>query len=126
MEKRIKRTRPVAETPTKSRIRPAVEPQPIKIYRTKPTTPYVDEDDIEANKRRGETDYDVISRILAKYRRKARSPLKAIRGFCIHCMGGYVREVARCTATKCLLYPFRMGRNPFGKHKAGSGTKKLR
>lgn len=61
----------------------------------------------------GESEYDAGTRIIEKYTAKAKSPLKAIRAFCIICMGGYVREVARCTAPKCVLYPMRMGRNPF-------------
>lgn len=44
---------------------------------------------------------------------KITSPLKAIRAFCIECMGGQVREVKDCTAPNCPLYPFRMGKNPY-------------
>lgn len=43
------------------------------------------------------------------------SPLKAIRAFCIDCMGGSVREIKLCTAPKCPLYAFRMGKNPYRK-----------
>ena len=44
---------------------------------------------------------------------KITSPLKAIRCFCIECMGGQVREVKDCTAPNCPLYAFRMGKNPY-------------
>lgn len=62
----------------------------------------------------GETPDEAADRIIAKYRSKARSPTAAIRSHCVECMGGQVREVARCTARMtCCLWPFRMGRNPF-------------
>lgn len=41
------------------------------------------------------------------------SPLYRIRKHCLDCMGGSYREVERCSATDCALYPFRMGKNPF-------------
>ena len=44
---------------------------------------------------------------------KITSPLKAIRCFCVECMGGQVREVKDCTAPNCPLYAFRMGKNPY-------------
>lgn len=46
------------------------------------------------------------------------SPVKAIRKFCVQCMGGQTREVKKCTAKKCPLYFFRMGKNP---NRAGMG-----
>ena len=61
----------------------------------------------------GETESEACDRIIAKYKAQARSPTKAIRAFCVTCMGGQVREVTRCTALQCVLYPFRAGRNPF-------------
>ena len=42
-----------------------------------------------------------------------RSPIKAIRAHCIECSGGKVGEVKKCTAYRCPLWPFRMGKNPF-------------
>jgi len=45
-------------------------------------------------------------------------PVKAIRKFCIQCMGGQTREVKKCTAKKCPLYIFRLGKNP---NRAGIG-----
>lgn len=64
----------------------------------------------------GETKMEAGDRIEEKYRKRAKSPLKAIRAFCVMCMGCYPRDVARCSATRCVLYPFRFGRNPFQKH----------
>ena len=40
------------------------------------------------------------------------SPLKAIRAFCIECMGGQVTYVKDCTSKTCPLYDLRMGKNP--------------
>lgn len=65
----------------------------------------------------GEKVEDMETRIIAKYSDKAKTPLKAIRAFCVICTGGVVRAVGRCTATSCTLYPYRMGTNPYGKHK---------
>lgn len=44
-----------------------------------------------------------------------KSPLKAIRAFCIDCMGGAVREVRICPSQICPLHAFRMGKNPYRK-----------
>lgn len=44
-----------------------------------------------------------------------KSPLKAIRAFCIDCMGGAVREVKLCPSQICPLHAFRMGKNPYRK-----------
>lgn len=63
----------------------------------------------------GETIQEAQDRIEEKYRARAKSPLKAIRAFCVLCMGAQPREVAHCTATTCVLYKFRFGRNPFQK-----------
>lgn len=57
-----------------------------------------------------------LDRIEQRYRDRADSPLRAIRAFCVLCMGCQPRMVADCTATKCVLYPFRFGKNPFQKH----------
>jgi len=42
-----------------------------------------------------------------------RSPTKAMRAFCVDCMGGNRAEVRRCSSVGCALWPYRMGRNPF-------------
>lgn len=44
-----------------------------------------------------------------------KSPLKAIRAFCIDCMGEQVREVKLCPSQICPLHAFRMGKNPYRK-----------
>ena len=41
------------------------------------------------------------------------TPIKAIRAKCLDCSGYSDAEVRKCTAIKCALWPFRMGRNPF-------------
>lgn len=63
----------------------------------------------------GESTQDAQDRIEAKYRARATSPLKAVRAFCVLCMGAQPREVAHCSAKDCVLYPFRDGKNPFQK-----------
>lgn len=42
------------------------------------------------------------------------SPAKAIRAFCIDCVGT-ANEVKQCNCTKCALHPFRMGKSPYRK-----------
>ena len=37
------------------------------------------------------------------------TPIKAIRTFCMECMGYQQAEIPRCTAPLCPLFPFRMG-----------------
>lgn len=65
----------------------------------------------------GETADEAQDRIEAKYRARATSPLRAIRAFCVLCMGAQPKEVAKCSSVKCPLYLFRAGKNPFQKHK---------
>lgn len=40
------------------------------------------------------------------------TPIKAIRAKCLDCCCGNTAEVRRCTAVKCTLYPYRMGKRP--------------
>jgi len=40
------------------------------------------------------------------------TPVKAIRAFCMECMGGSRKAVAECTSLDCKLHSYRMGRNP--------------
>jgi hypothetical protein len=47
---------------------------------------------------------------------------KAIRSFCLDCMGGNRAEVRRCTSVGCDLFPYRMGSNPY--HGRSSGFSK--
>ena len=44
---------------------------------------------------------------------KITSPLKAIKCFCVDCMGGHSIYVKDCTSINCPLYNFRMGKNPY-------------
>ena len=39
--------------------------------------------------------------------------LKAIRAYCVECVGNMPSEVEKCTAAKCRLFPYRMGRLGF-------------
>ena len=41
------------------------------------------------------------------------NPVKAIRAKCIDCSGGDRKEVSHCPITRCPLYPFREGKNPY-------------
>lgn len=43
------------------------------------------------------------------------SPVKAIRAFCLECCGGSSQEVKDCTSRRCVLKPFRFGKNPYHK-----------
>lgn len=45
------------------------------------------------------------------------NPVKAIREKCLDCCCGSYTEVSTCTATKCALYPFRFGKNPYRQRK---------
>lgn len=42
-----------------------------------------------------------------------KSPVKAIRAFCLDCCGGNSNEVKNCTSSICQLKPFRFGKNPY-------------
>ena len=46
---------------------------------------------------------------------KRLSPLKAIRVFCLECMGYYVEDVKNCTCDTCPNHKFRFGKNETGK-----------
>ncbi len=49
--------------------------------------------------------------------------LKVIRAKCLDCSCGQAVEVARCTATGCPLWPYRMGSNPFTNRQGGTFPK---
>lgn len=91
----------------------------------RPIHPIVDDDrapeeeEPEYIRQEGETAQQAQDRIEAKYRERATSPLRAIRAFCVLCMGAQPKEVAKCTATTCALYEFRAGKNPYQKHTTG-------
>ena len=41
------------------------------------------------------------------------NPVKAIRAFCLDCMGGSSNEVKQCSTEDCPLWNFRFGKSPF-------------
>ena len=43
------------------------------------------------------------------------NPLKVIRQKCLECSNNSPNEVKLCPVTKCALYPYRFGTNPFRK-----------
>ena len=45
--------------------------------------------------------------------KKFGSPIKAIKEFCISCIGGQ-RMVVKCESKDCALFAYRTGKNPFG------------
>ena len=45
------------------------------------------------------------------------SPVKVIREKCLDCCCGSWYEVEQCTAVRCPLHPWRMGKNPYRKPK---------
>ena len=45
------------------------------------------------------------------------NPIKAIRMKCLDCCCGSGLEVELCTVTRCPLYPFRHGKNPYRTHR---------
>ena len=50
--------------------------------------------------------------------KKYKSPAKAIREFCIECMGGrenegYLKLISNCGSPDCALFEFRFGKNPY-------------
>jgi hypothetical protein len=51
---------------------------------------------------------------------KLKSPVRAIREFCIECMGGRdnkgnMKLVRQCVSKTCALFEFRLGTNPYHK-----------
>ena len=41
------------------------------------------------------------------------NPVKVIREKCLDCSCGSANEVKPCTAERCPLWPWRMGKNPY-------------
>lgn len=52
------------------------------------------------------------------------SPIKAIKQNCIECCCGDRNEVKLCPVTKCPLWPFRLGHNPYIKRTLTEEQKK--
>jgi hypothetical protein len=51
------------------------------------------------------------------------TPLNRIKQHCIWCCGS-LKEVHLCPVKDCCLYPFRLGKNPYQKHRALSEEEK--
>ena len=50
--------------------------------------------------------------------KKCKSPAKAIREFCIECVGGrenegYLKYIENCGSPECAVFDFRFGNNPY-------------
>ena len=63
--------------------------------------------------------------------KKCKSPAKAIREFCIECVGGrenegYLKHIKNCGSQDCPLFDFRLGKNPFHKKYLTDEQKKLK
>lgn len=41
-----------------------------------------------------------------------RTPVRAIRAMCVHCMGDNVYEPKNCPSKHCPLWPYRLGHKP--------------
>lgn len=52
--------------------------------------------------------------------------LKAIREKCLDCSGWHPNEVKECPITRCSLYPYRMGHNPFSNRKGPGNVEALK
>lgn len=63
--------------------------------------------------------------VVARYKGKVDNRASAIRAFCVECCCGVLSEVRNCAVTKCALYPFRNGEDPFRKKRTdGFAAKK--
>jgi hypothetical protein len=63
--------------------------------------------------------------------RKHKKPVKAIREFCIECMGGYegeghAKRISECSSKDCSLFEFRLGNNPYHKQNLTDEQRKER
>lgn len=47
-----------------------------------------------------------------RYRDRIRSPLTAIRSYCVECSGGSPKQAGECVQVSCPLWMFRFGTNP--------------
>jgi hypothetical protein len=55
-----------------------------------------------------------------------RSPLKAIRAYCLDCGNGQYSEVRECPSCHCSLYNFRFGKNPYTSRKPLTEEQKVK
>jgi len=62
--------------------------------------------------------------------KKPLTPLKAIRQFCVSCVGGKVnghapkKKIADCKLSDCPLHDYRFGKNPFWSRNHDEKTKR--
>jgi len=43
---------------------------------------------------------------------KKPTSLRAIRNYCRKCVGGGIRAIKKCPHVGCILFPYRMGKDP--------------
>lgn len=48
------------------------------------------------------------------------TPVKAIRAFCLECVGFIFSDVKDCTHKVCPIYPYRLGRDPSKKRESNT------
>jgi hypothetical protein len=63
--------------------------------------------------------------------KKQKQPVKAIREFCIECMGGrdsegHLKRITECGSPNCALFEFRFGNNPYHTQKLTDEQRKER
>jgi len=69
---------------------------------------------------------------MSRYKtKKQKSPVRAIREFCIECMGGRdnkgsMKLVRECVSKTCALFEFRLGANPYHKQTLSTEQKEER
>ena len=57
------------------------------------------------------TPYNKHESVEERYRKRIKSPLSAIRAFCVECEGFSPKAVGKCASVRCPLWPFRLGTN---------------
>lgn len=91
-------------------------PTPRIVRRSQPSqanpAPIVYKPDEDQEERSSGTDHVAI---IKKYAAKVTNRNTAIRAKCVECSGGSLSEVRDCPITKCALWPFRQGEDPFNK-----------
>lgn len=109
-------TQPVAAPRAPRRIVP-IKAVPAPQPAPQPVTRHDDE------KRSGpKVDYAAV---IARYANNVNNRASAIRAKCVECSCGVLSEVKNCAVTKCALWPFREGADPFRKKRSdGFGSKK--
>ncbi len=62
-----------------------------------------------------------INRMMKRRREpgEVATPIMAIRNHCLECCGYQPSEVELCTAPKCWLFPYRLGRKPEASERRG-------